>query len=74
VLCLCFLNCIRQNRQEEKRLKMFHAVHTYISKFVNNFTVKELQQDIVVNGSILYKEPTLKEIHGSSPKVEDDFC
>gem|GEM_PF-5541493 len=55
-------------------MKMFHAVHTYISKFVNNFTVKELQQDIVVNGSILYKEPTLKEIHGSSPKVEDDFC
>ncbi|KOS64506.1 nicotinate phosphoribosyltransferase [Lysinibacillus agricola] len=51
-----------ENPQEEERLKMFHPVHTYISKFVTNFTAKELHQDIVVNGSILYKEPTLQEI------------
>lgn len=51
-----------ENPQEEKRLKMFHPVHTYISKFVTDFTAKELHQDIVVNGSILYKEPTLQEI------------
>ncbi|MBG9456952.1 nicotinate phosphoribosyltransferase [Lysinibacillus sphaericus] len=54
------LDC--ENPQEEKRLKMFHPVHTYISKFVTDFTAKELHQDIVVNGSILYKEPTLQEI------------
>ncbi|MEB2281633.1 hypothetical protein LAV73_16750 [Lysinibacillus xylanilyticus] len=63
-----------ENSQEEKRLKMFNPVHTYISKLVKNFSVKELHQNIVVNGSILYKEPTLKEIYGSSPKVMDDFC
>ncbi|MFE3577497.1 nicotinate phosphoribosyltransferase [Lysinibacillus sp. NPDC059133] len=51
-----------ENPQEETRLKMFHPVHTYISKFVTSFTAKELHQDIVVNGSILYKEPTLQEI------------
>jgi len=51
-----------ENPQEEDRLKMFHPVHTYISKFVTNFTARELHQDIVVSGSILYKEPTLQEI------------
>jgi len=51
-----------ENPQQEERLKMFHPVHTYISKFVTNFAAKELHEDIVVDGSILYKEPTLMEI------------
>ncbi|MGE7674902.1 hypothetical protein ACQKMV_15190 [Lysinibacillus sp. NPDC094403] len=51
-----------ENPQEEERLKMFRSVHTYISKFVINFTAKDLHQDIVVNGSILYKKSTLQEI------------
>ena len=51
-----------KNLQEEKHLKMFYLVHTYSSKFVTNITAKELQQDIVVNGSILYEEPTFQEI------------
>lgn len=45
----------------EKRLKMFHPTHTYINKVVTNFTVRELHQDIFVNGELVYKVPSLKE-------------
>ncbi|MED1864886.1 nicotinate phosphoribosyltransferase [Fictibacillus nanhaiensis] len=48
--------------QEEARLKMFHPVHTFISKFVTNFKAKELHQDIFVEGNLVYEAPTLKEI------------
>lgn len=51
-----------ENPQTEERLKMFHPVHTYISKFVTNFTAKELHEDVVVNGSVVYPLPTLQEI------------
>ncbi|MGA4720926.1 nicotinate phosphoribosyltransferase [Fictibacillus nanhaiensis] len=48
--------------QEESRLKMFHPVHTFISKFVTNFKAKELHQDIFVEGNVVYETPTLEEI------------
>ncbi|ANC76142.1 nicotinate phosphoribosyltransferase [Fictibacillus phosphorivorans] len=48
--------------QEESRLKMFHPVHTFISKFVTNFKAKELHQDIFIEGNVVYETPTLKEI------------
>ncbi|GAE93218.1 nicotinate phosphoribosyltransferase [Gracilibacillus boraciitolerans JCM 21714] len=51
-----------ENPQTEERLKMFHPVHTYISKFVTNFTAINLHQEIVVNGVINYSNPSLKEI------------
>ncbi|PWU67100.1 nicotinate phosphoribosyltransferase [Gracilibacillus dipsosauri] len=51
-----------ENPQEEPRLKMFHPVHTYISKFVTNFTAKDLHQDVVVDGEICYESPSLQEI------------
>lgn len=50
-----------ENIQQEERLKMFHPIHTYISKFVTNFTAKELHESIVENGNIVYKEPTIQE-------------
>lgn len=48
--------------EEESRLKMFHPVHTFISKFVTNFKAKELHQDIFVEGNVVYETPPLKEI------------
>ncbi|SHN30642.1 nicotinate phosphoribosyltransferase [Gracilibacillus kekensis] len=51
-----------ENPQEEERLKMFHPVHTYISKFVTNFTAKNLHEDVVVSGKINYQSPSLEEI------------
>ncbi|MBS4188941.1 hypothetical protein KHA94_01755 [Bacillus sp. FJAT-49705] len=51
-----------ENPQEEERLKMFHPVHTYISKFVTNFTARELHEDIFVDCKLVYVLPTLQDI------------
>lgn len=51
-----------ENPQKEGRLKMFHPVHTYVSKFVTDFTAKDLHVDVVVNGEIVYESPSLVEI------------
>ncbi|HHW37292.1 MAG TPA: nicotinate phosphoribosyltransferase [Bacillales bacterium] len=48
--------------QDKKRLKMFHPIHTFISKYVTNFEAKELHHDIFVNGKLVYEVPTAKEI------------
>ncbi|NSL53116.1 nicotinate phosphoribosyltransferase [Calidifontibacillus erzurumensis] len=48
--------------QEEKRLKMFHPVHTFISKYVTNFEAKDLHENIFVNGEFVYKLPSVQDI------------
>lgn len=48
--------------QQEERLKMFHPVHTYISKFVTNFEAQELHHDIFVNGKLTYELPDILHI------------
>jgi len=50
-----------ENIQQIERLKMFHPVHTYISKFVTNFTAIELHESIVENGKVVYEEPAIQE-------------
>jgi len=50
-----------ENIQQIERLKMFHPVHTYISKFVTNFTAIELHESIVENGKVVFEEPTIQE-------------
>ena len=47
---------------KEERLKMFHPVHTYISKFVTNFEACELHKDIFVNGKRTYELPSILDI------------
>jgi nicotinate phosphoribosyltransferase len=51
-----------ENPQEEEPLKMFHPVHTYISKFVTNFEARELHHTIFENGKLVYEMPHLEEI------------
>ena len=46
----------------EKRLKMFHPVHTFISKFVTNFEAVDLHVKVVESGTIIYNSPTIEEI------------
>ena len=46
----------------EKRIKMFHPVHTFISKFVTNFEAKDLHVKVVENGDIIYDNPTLQQM------------
>lgn len=48
--------------EKEERIKMFHPVHTYISKFVTNFEARNLHEDIFVNGEFVYELPTLQAI------------
>lgn len=47
---------------EEERLKMFHPIHTYISKFVTDFEAVHLHHVIFENGKRIYELPTLMEI------------
>jgi nicotinate phosphoribosyltransferase len=51
-----------EDPQSEQRLKMFHPVHTYISKFVTNFEARELHEEIYSNGELVYKIPDLVNI------------
>lgn len=51
-----------ENPQQEERLKMFHPVHTFISKFVTNFEAKELHKEIFKEGRLVYQIPSLKEM------------
>lgn len=51
-----------ENPQSEEKLKMFHPIHTYISKFVTNFEARELHHDIFVNGDLVYELPELLAI------------
>ena len=51
-----------ENPAAEERIKMFHPVHTFISKFVTNFEAKELHQLIIDHGKIVYDNPSLTDI------------
>ena len=47
---------------EETRLKMFHPVHTYISKYVTDFQAIDLHHDIFINGALIYESSSLNEM------------
>ncbi|MFJ3390686.1 MULTISPECIES: nicotinate phosphoribosyltransferase [Lysinibacillus] len=51
-----------ESPQSEERIKMFHPVHTFVSKFVTNFEAKNLHQHVIKNGAIHYQNPTLEEM------------
>lgn len=51
-----------ENPESEKRLKMFHPIHTYLFKFVTNFEARELHQDIFVDGKLVYESPSITSI------------
>jgi len=48
--------------QEEVRLKMFHPIYTFISKYVTNFEAKDLHETIFDHGKLIYQCPSLQEI------------
>ena len=51
-----------ENPSAEDHLKMFHPVHTYVSKFVSNFDAVNIHQQVVKNGEIIYDNPPLTEM------------
>lgn len=46
----------------EKRIKMFHPVHTFVSKFVTDFEAKELHVKVIDQGEVVYENPSLSDI------------
>ncbi|MER1955510.1 MAG: nicotinate phosphoribosyltransferase [Desemzia incerta] len=46
----------------EDELFMFHPIHTYINKTVENFTAVPLLKDIFVDGELVYELPHLEKI------------
>jgi len=46
----------------ERRLKMFHPVHTHLVKYVTNFEARDLHCKIFDNGKLVYELPDLEEI------------
>lgn len=51
-----------ENPEDEERIKMFHPVHTFISKFVTNFEAKELHVQVVDKGQVIYESPSVQEM------------
>lgn len=51
-----------ENPAAEERIKMFHPVHTFISKFVTNFEARNLHVKVVEDGEIIYDYPTIDDI------------
>ena len=51
-----------EDPQAEEHLKMFHPVHTFISKFVTNFEAKNLHVEAIKDGEIVYENPSLMEM------------
>lgn len=51
-----------ENPEAEEKIKLFHPIHPYISKFVTHFEARELHQTIFKNGELVYETPELKEI------------
>ncbi|MED3643744.1 nicotinate phosphoribosyltransferase [Caldifermentibacillus hisashii] len=60
-----------ENPQEEEPLKMFHPVHTFISKYVTNFEAVDLHKNIFVDGKLVYELPTIQEIQNYVKKNLD---
>jgi len=48
--------------EKQKRLEMFHPVHTFISKTVTNFEARDLHSLIFENGRRVYDTPGIEDI------------
>lgn len=55
-----------EDPNQEEKLKMFHPVHTYISKFVTDFKAVNLHHDIFKDGKLVYHSPSLQELQSYS--------
>jgi nicotinate phosphoribosyltransferase len=49
-----------EDPRKQEEIYMFHPVHTFINKTVQNFEARPVLQDIFVKGKLVYKLPTLE--------------
>ncbi|WP_203334561.1 nicotinate phosphoribosyltransferase [Planococcus beigongshangi] len=66
-----YITLADENPETEERLKMFHPVHTYVSKFVTNFDAVNIHALVVENGEIVYESPSIQEIQSYANKSLD---
>ncbi|KKI91914.1 nicotinate phosphoribosyltransferase [Bacillus sp. SA1-12] len=57
-----YITLFHEDPEKEGKIKMFHPVHTFISKFVTNFDAKELHCPIFQNGKLVYDTPTIRQM------------
>lgn len=57
-----YITLADEHPQEEEKLKLFHPVHTFLSKFVTDFEAIDLHENIYDQGKLVYKLPTVDEI------------
>ncbi|MFD1032274.1 nicotinate phosphoribosyltransferase [Metaplanococcus flavidus] len=61
-----YISMADEDPASEERLKMFHPVHTFVSKFVTNFEAVDIHTQVVRNGEVTYKSPSIQEIQDYS--------
>lgn len=66
-----YITLKEEDPNAEERIKMFHPVHTFVSKFVTNFEAIDLQHHVVKDGEIIYENPTLPEMQAFAKKNLD---
>jgi nicotinate phosphoribosyltransferase len=57
-----YIAMMDEDLSQENRIKMFHPVHTFVSKFVTDFEAKELHVKVIEQGNIIYTNPSLAEM------------
>ncbi|QHJ72028.1 nicotinate phosphoribosyltransferase [Planococcus halotolerans] len=57
-----YITMVDEDPEKEERLKMFHPVHTFVSKFVTNFDAVNIHAQVVKNGEITYVYPSIQEV------------
>jgi len=57
-----YITMAYEKPQEEEKLKMFHPIHTFVSKFITHFEAKPLLQEIFINGTLVYELPEIIDI------------
>src|SRR5690606_22927407 len=60
-----------EDPEKEERLKMFHPIHTFVSKFVTNFDAFNIHQQVVENGNVIYDYPSVQDIQKYAVKNLD---
>ena len=51
-----------EDPESEEKLRLFHPVHTFLSKFVTDYRAVDLHKDIFLDGELVYDCPAIDEI------------
>ena len=58
---LCDIMTMEDEKIDKKELAIFDPTDPRKNKMIKNFNLRELQQDIVLNGVLVYNDPTIQE-------------